>query len=121
MTYESERIVSSQSAEGVTFTVARLSFARRVELMRQVRDLARRLEFLDAGKQPDDAMESGLLRAEVDRLLLSWGLRAVSGLTIDGVAATPELLAAAGPENLVREVLAAIRAETGLTPDERKN
>jgi hypothetical protein len=52
---------------------------------------------------------------------MTWGLRAVSGLELDGADATPELLAEAGPEDLFREALAAVRAETGLTEAERKN
>ena len=121
MTYESVTVVPSQVAEGVSYTVAKLSFARRMELMRQVRDLARRLEFLQAGQEPAGTMEAALLRAEVDRLFLTWGLRAVSGLAIDGAVATPELLAEAGPENLLREAVAAVRMETGLNANERKN
>jgi hypothetical protein len=121
MTYDSVTIVPSRVAEGVSYTVAKLSFARRMELMRRVRDLARRLEFLQAVEEPANTMEAGLLRAEVDRIFLTWGLRAVSGLAIDGATATPELLAEAGPENLLREAVAAVRAETGLTSAERKN
>ncbi len=66
-------------------------------------------------------MDAALLQAEIDRLYLTWGLRAVSGLDVDGAAATPELLAEAGPEDLFREALAAVRAETGLSEAERKN
>jgi hypothetical protein len=40
---------------------------------------------------------------------------------LDGQPATPETLAAAGPEDLCREVVAAIKAESGLTEAERKN
>ncbi len=121
MDYESVRVVRSQAAEGVSYTVARFSFGRRMELMRQVRELARRLEFLQAGKEPAGTMEGSIIRAEIDRLFLNWGLRAVSGLVIDGAMATPELLAEAGPEELAREALAAVRAETGLNGTERKN
>lgn len=121
MTYESTTVVASQVAEGVSYTIAKLSFARRMELMRQVRDLARHIEFLEAGTEPAGTMEAALLRAQVDRLFLSWGLRVVSGLAIDGAAATPELLAEAGPENLFREAVAAVRTETGLNAAERKN
>jgi hypothetical protein len=120
MTYESVVEVESQVAPGVRFTVVLMSFGRRVELMRQVRELARKMEFLEAG-QPGERMEAGLLRAEIDRLYLAWGLKAVSGLVLDGVPASPELLAEVGPEELFREALAAVRAQTGLTEDERKN
>jgi len=121
MTYESVKIVESQVAPGVAFTVARMSFARRVELMRRIRELAGRMEFLEAAQEPSEKMDAGLLRAEIDRLYLTWGLRAISGLNVDGSEATPESLADCGPEELFREALAAVRAETGLNEAERKN
>jgi hypothetical protein len=121
MTYESTTVVESQIAAGVTYTVAKMSFARRMELMRRIRELSRRIEFLEAGQEPGDQMDAALLHAEVDRLYVSWGLRAVSGLEVDGAAATPELLADAGPERLFREAVAAVRGETGLTEEQRKN
>ena len=121
MTYESVRTVESRVASGGTFTLAKISFGRRVELMRRVRELARRMEFLEAGQAPGDKMDAALLQTEIDRVFLTWGLRGVSGLELDGSDATPELLAEAGPEDLFREAVAAVRAETGLTEAERKN
>ena len=121
MNYESVSVVESRVAGGVAYTVVRMSFARRTELMRLVRELARRMEFLEAGQDPGQMMDAALLRSEIDRLYLAWGLRAVSGLQVDGAVATPESLAEAGPEELFREALAAVRAETGLSEAERKN
>lgn len=121
MTYESVSIVESQVASGVTFAVAKMSFGRRTELMRQVRELGRKVEFLEAGRDPGQKMDAALLRAEIDRLYVKWGLRAVSGLQLDGVDATPESLVEAGPETLFREAVALVRAETGLSAEERKN
>lgn len=121
MTYESETVVESKVAAGVTYTIARMSFARRVQLMRKVRDLARRAEFLEAGQEPGGQMEAALLQAEIDRLYVEWGLRSVSGLELDAHPATPETLASCGPEELFREALAAVRMETGLNAAERKN
>ena len=66
-------------------------------------------------------MDAHLLRAEIDRVYVAWGLVAVSGLVVDGREAGPELLAEAGPEELFREALAAVRAEAGLSEAERKN
>jgi hypothetical protein len=66
-------------------------------------------------------MDAGVLRAEIDRLYLIWGLRSVAGLLVDGVEATPEMLADCGPEDLCREALAAVKAEAGLDEGERKN
>jgi hypothetical protein len=121
MNYESVAVVESRVAAGVAYTIAKMSFARRTELMRRVRELARRMEFLEAGQEPGQKMEAMLVQVEIDRLYLGWGLRAVSGLCLDGVEATPQLLAELGPEALFREALAAVRAETGLNEAERKN
>jgi hypothetical protein len=117
----STRVVESRVAPGVTFTIAAMSFARRVELMNRVREIARRMEFQAAGEDAEQKMDAGLLRAEIDRLYVGWGLVAVSGLLVDGREADPALLVEAGPEELFREALAAVRAETGLTEEERKN
>lgn len=121
MIYESVVAVESQLAPGVTFSVAKMSYGRRVELMRRVRELARQKEFLEAGHEPEDKMDAALLEAEIGRLYVTWGLRAVTGLILDGIDATPELLAEMGPEELFREALAAVRAQAGLTEAERKN
>ena len=121
MSYESVAVVNSAVHEGVSFHVARMSFGRRVELMRRVRELSRRMEFLEAGADVGDRMDAGILRAEIDRTFLLWGLCGVSGLSIDGVEATPEVLVERGPEELFREALEAVRHEAGLSEDERKN
>jgi len=121
MTYESEVSVESEIASGVTYTVAKVSFERRLELMRRIRELAKRMEFLEAGQEPGGKMDAALLRTEIDRIWLMWGLRAISGLEIDGNAATPELLANAGPEDLFHEALTTVRAQAGLSSAERKN
>ena len=121
MTYESVKVVESQIAPGVQYTVALMSFTRRLDLMRRVRELARQVEFVEAGHGATAKMDGALLKAEIDRLYVMWGLRQINGLTIDGAAATPELLSTSGPEGLFREVLGAVRRETGITEEERKN
>ena len=121
MNYESVTVVESQTVPGVSFVVAKMSFGRRVELMRRVRELARRVEFLEAAQQPGEQMDAALLQAEIDRVYLTWGLRAVSGLQLDGADATPETLAESGPEKLLHEALTAVKSETGLSEAERKN
>lgn len=118
--YQSEAMVESRLYPGVKYRIARMSFGRRLELMRKVRDLARRVEFLGAGQDPADKMDAALLQAEIDKVYVSWGVKAVEGLTLDGMIASPEMLTA-GPEDLFREALAAVRRETGLSEEERKN
>jgi hypothetical protein len=119
--FESTRVVESRLAPGVRYTIAAMTFARRVELMTRVREMAQRMEFLTASGEAGDKMDAGLLRAEVDRIYLSWGLRSIEGLVVDGRQADAELLAESGPEELFREAVAAVRAQTGLTETERKN
>src|SRR4051794_1474170 len=92
MKYESVVHVQSRIAPEVSYAVAKMSFSRRSELMREVRELARRMEFLEAGQSPGQRMEAVLLRVEVERIYVRCGLRGVSGLELDGVMATPETL-----------------------------
>ncbi len=121
MEYESTTVVESSVMPGVRFLVARMSFGRRIELTKQIRELAQRVEFLEAGENPREKLDAALVAAEIERTYVLWGLREVRGLELDGCPATPESLAAAGPEGLFREALAAVKAECGLSEAERKN
>ena len=117
----SKKVVESQNRPGVEFVIARMTFGRRIELMRHVRDLAARLEYFEAGRDAKNEMEAGLLGVEIDRLYVRWGLREISGLDLDGVGATPESLAESGPEGLFREAVTLVRRQAGLSVEERKN
>ncbi|MEO8596694.1 MAG: hypothetical protein ABI759_25470 [Candidatus Solibacter sp.] len=117
----SEHVVASRAAPGVSFTIARVSFDRRMELMRRVRDLARRSEFLAASTEAGDKMDAALVQAEIERVYVLWGVKAIAGLRVNGRPADVELLIAEGPEDLFREALAAARSEVGLHEEERKN
>jgi hypothetical protein len=121
MNYDSFIRVESKVRPGVSFVIAKMSFGRRMELIRRVRELANKGEFLSAGTSGEEKLQAALLSAEIDRLYVNWGLQELTGLDVDGTAATPEVLASTGPEELFREAVAAIKAECGLTEDERKN
>src|SRR5438128_21337 len=121
MTYESHVTVESVICPGVRYTIARMSFGRRLELTQRIRELAQKLEFLEAGNDQREKLEAILLSGQIDRVYVLWALQGLDGLELDGSPATPETLAAFGPEELFREALAAIKAECGLTEDERKN
>ena len=121
MHYESSVAIASTAQPGVVYQVARMSFGRRLELVRRIRDLAPKIEFLEASGNERDEVDARLLSADVDRLYLLWGLRGVTGLEIDGQAATPELLLDAGPEVLYREALEAVKETCCLSEAERKN
>ena len=121
MIYDSSFEVSSASVPGVIFTIRRVSIARRLELLRKVREMAARTEFFRAGAQLDDKLEASIASAEVESLYVVWGVTRVDGLIIDGVDATPESLVTLGPEELVREAATLVRSQLGLSEDERKN
>jgi hypothetical protein len=122
MDYASTVTVDSEVAPGVRLTVRRMSFGRRLELTRQVKQLLSRLDFLSAKEgSVADQTETALVASEIDRAYLCWGLAAIEGIEIDGKPATIEALLEAGPEDLVAEILKLIRREAGLSEEERKN
>ncbi len=121
MTYDSTFTIQSSVAPDVRFTVQRVSVARRLELLRRVRDLTSKIEFYRAGAVLGDKIDASIASGEVETLYVTWGVVQVEGLLIDGIAATPESLVASGPEDLVREAADLVRTQLGLTEDERKN
>lgn len=121
MQYTSSRVVDSREFAGVRFGIARISFGRRLELTRRVRELGRRIEFDQAGESLGDKLDAAIANAEIDRLYLEWGLTEVSGLDIDGQPADKRLVLESGPESLCREIVAEIRRECGLSEEEIKN
>jgi hypothetical protein len=121
MTYESTFSVQSSAVPGVALTVRRVSVARRLELLRRVRELASRVEFYQAGAQLDDKLEASIASAEIEGLYVVWGITKIDGLSIDGSEATPETLVERGPEPLVREAATLVRSQLGLSEEERKN
>jgi hypothetical protein len=121
VSWNSRKVVASEARPGVEFVIARMTFGRRIELMRQVRGLAARLEYFEAGRDAKNEMEASLLGAEIDQLYVRWGLEEIRGLELDGLPATVDSLMEIGPEDLLTEALAAIKAESGLEENERKN
>jgi len=123
--WESKVWFDAEAMEGVRYEIVRVSFGRRIELARRIREIGRRMEYLEAGAKLEhgeqDKLEATVLGAEIDRAYLEWGLAAVEGLEIDGAAATPETLVDRGPVELAMEILRRIKAECGMTEDERKN
>jgi hypothetical protein len=98
-----------------------MSFGRRVELCHSIREIAPKLEYLEAGSEFGEKVEANLLGQEIENLYLRWGLAGVEGILIDGESPTTEALIAKGPEPLAKEIVAAIQSECGLTEEERKN
>jgi hypothetical protein len=119
--HESTVRYASTTLPGVDFSVRRMSFARRLELLRPLRDIANRLEYCRAGQTEGDRLEASMLEAEIQRVLLEWGVAGIEGLTIDGQPADVAALIAAGPEHLAREIAGRVREQTFLAESERKN
>jgi hypothetical protein len=121
MSYDSVTWCDSAALPGVRYAVARMSFGRRIELARRMREIGRKAEFLEAGNDAKDKLEAATLAAEIDRAYLEWGLTAVEGLQIDGNAASPEAVIDKGPAELAGEILSSVQQECGLSEVERKN
>jgi len=119
--YESIVSIDSKAAPGVRFAIHRISFGRRMELSRRVRELSRKAEFLEAGTEMHEKIEANILAQEIDAMYLQWGLLSIEGLIIDGETATTDRLLEKGPEELTREVVDAIKTQCGLSEPERKN
>jgi hypothetical protein len=122
MTHTSVSEMQSRAIPGVMFCLRRISFGRRLQLARLLQDRLEAIAKLAlTPESPSRDAETALLAAEIDETHLRWGLAKIEGLDIDGAPATADSLIDAGPEELVKEILAAIRHETGLDAEERKN
>ena len=121
MQHSSRQVVESATVAGVRFIIKRMSLGRRIELAKRVNELSRKIEFLQAGGSEREQIEAVWLAGEIDAIYLRWGLDAIEGLHIDGQPAGVDALVDFGPEDLAREALVAVKAEAGLSEDERKN
>jgi hypothetical protein len=119
--YESTVNVLSRCSPGVTFTIFRMSFGRRMELVRRIREISGRLKFLESSSEFEEKVEANLLAQQIEELYLRWGLAGIEGLTIDGELANTDLLIEKGPEELSKEISIAVKGQCGLTEQERKN
>lgn len=119
--WDSSEWVESRAMPGVRMRIARISFSRRIDLLKRLRSLLPELEYRTAGEKDIDRAEAARLNLEVQRLYVEWGLLAVEGLTIDGTPATKESLLSHGPEQLCEEAAEAVRSRTFLSAEERKN
>jgi hypothetical protein len=79
------------------------------------------MAFLESGSDLQERVEANLLAQEIDEMYLRWGLASIELLSTDGEPSTVESLIEKGPESLAREIVRAIKAECGLSNEERKN
>jgi len=120
VSYSSLSWRQSKTIEGVRFAIRRVSLTQRLELNKRVRELTLQYEFMKAGPATDQ-LEATWADLLVRKLYVEWGLAGLEGLSIDGEAASVELLLDKGPEELVDEVVSALQEEIGLSEEERKN
>lgn len=119
--HESEMWIESKTRPGVRYQIARVSFGRRIDLARRIREIGRKMEYLEAASDIREKLEGAVLAAEIDRAYLEWGFTGIEGLEIDGMRATPVAVIEMGPLDLAAEILTRIKAECVLSEDERKN
>jgi hypothetical protein len=119
--YGSVVSIDSKAAPGVSFAIHRMSFGRRMDLSRRVREISRKGAFLEAGTEVHEKIEANIMAQEIDAMYLQWGLVSIEGLMIDGELATAARLLDKGPEHLTREIVSAIKEQCGLSEPERKN
>lgn len=119
--YSSIITFDSATQPGVSFTIAKVSLARRLELTRTIRSLLRELEYEAAGKSVTARLSAAEMALAIERAYIAWGLIRVDGLLIDGVEATPKSIVEFAPEPLCREIATAIRKQCYLSDAERKN
>jgi hypothetical protein len=119
--YRSTVQCNAKAFPGVEFMIRKISLGRRIELAQAIRELSQELEFQQAGNSTTDQVEAATLSARIDQVYLRWGLLSISGLRIDGEPPSADSLFSSGPESLLREIVDRVKAECGLTDDERKN
>jgi hypothetical protein len=111
----------SSKYPGVRYRVIRMSMGRRIELTRRVKDLMKRMEFLNAGNTAGDKVDAAILAGEMDRLYWDFGLESLEGMEINGEPINPEAQFERGPEDLSREILQRIKSGLQLSEGEQKN
>ncbi len=119
--YASSEWRESESLPGVRYEIVKVSLARRAEITRRVRTLLAEIEYHSAGGGVEDRLAAAEAASRVDRAYVEWGLLGVEGLEIDGEPCGVAALVERGPEELSREVAAAIRRQCRLSEEERKN
>ncbi len=92
-----------------------------MDLLRRIREMAAQMPFLEASGNLLESVEANILGQSIDELYLRWGLTLVEGISVDGGAPTLDALLDRGPEELTREIVAAVKSQCGLSDEERKN
>lgn len=119
--YESRLRKHSLVLPGVSYEIRRISYAGRLALLREVRELVAKREYHQASDNPPDRLDAEITSREIRLSMLRWGLLSLDGLEIDGRPATVEDAINRGPEALAEEAAAAIEAQLSLSEEERKN
>jgi hypothetical protein len=131
MQFSSRITTESTACPGVTFTLNKMTEGRRIKLRltmaektAKLREIMVEVNRLREDPEPNQARVAELLDTvtetledEITPAWVKWGLHSITGLTIDGQEATPDLLIADGPRDLYKEIAAAIKSEAGLSEE----
>lgn len=138
MSYKHETLRRHESTvfEGVTFYLHKMTEGRRLDLRSKVAEPNRRIreilkEQASIEQTPEDSKDAakwlelqdefdGLMLEKVNPSWLTWGLKRVDGLEVDGKPLGVEDWKD-WPSALFEEVIRAIKAESELNGTERKN
>ena len=62
-----------------------------------------------------------MVKREMARMVLEWGIVDVAGIHVDGAPITKQLLLEDGPEELPMEILGELQRQISLDEEQRKN
>lgn len=110
----------SQILPGVRFQIRKVSLGKRIELAARLRELYLQNQWIGSGGATDD-VDTAHADLLIRRLYLEWGVIAIKGLRLDGRSASPGSLIESAPEELADEAIELVKAQLGLTDEERKN
>ena len=65
--HESRIWLEAAAFPGVRYRIARVSVARRIELARRIREIGRKVEFLEASGDAREKLEAAVLAGEIER------------------------------------------------------
>ena len=131
MDYVSTQTIQSSFSEDISFVLNKMSEGRRISLRLKLAGMTNRLrELMEQANQAvgtENVAQASMLFDQVKEVVddqitpewVRWGLVSIHGLRIDGEAATVESMIAKGPRSLYNEIVLAIKAEAGITEEER--
>src|SRR5262245_43681276 len=104
---QQQAVVTYRSSviEGVEVTMKRLTFQSRLELLKDLRPLLQKLEFLSADPKTSGGIERAILEKEVETELLKWGVVRIYNTNDGSEVMNTEKLLDTAPVELADELV----------------